>query len=160
MTIPPSPNPRRVLPRVLSRVLLMVTGVAVLAFLDPVQATTVRDIGLIIAAVAGNAFIIEYAIVAPWQKSAPGRNIMGMMVSTAALLDLNLAALILGREYALRPYAGAYVYYALIFFIVGRGWMVWRAQHDAAKAKVDRRAAAAQALTAGFHTIKRRKEPK
>lgn len=147
MTNPPSRHEGSVRRRVGSRIILVGIGIAVLSLLDSREVTTARDVTLIMAAVAGNVFILGYAILAPWFRSAVGRNIMGMMASTAALLDLNLAALVLGREYALRPYAGAFIYCSLLFFILGRLRMVWRAQVTVPRA--EKKAAMLRALTAG-----------
>lgn len=81
--------------------------------------STIYLLALGYVAAATSAFVVTYHILQRWWETAVGRNIMLMMASLAAITDLALVNVILGRPVWLRV-----VFWALYLVIGTAAW--WR----------------------------------
>lgn len=91
-------------------------------------ALQVGDTALIIIAIIVNTFVIQYALLSKWKKTRAGESLMYAKMCLAALVDLSLITVILGPDWAGRPYVRAILFIAIAYTQGRLYWSLLRSQ--------------------------------
>lgn len=88
----------------------------------------VGDVLFIVSAVLADVFVVAYHFLAPWWKTAVGRNLQAFMVTAALLLDLSCVRIFSNASLNESWFAMFRIAIGLITGVVV-GWRLWLLIH-------------------------------
>lgn len=85
---------------------------------------------ILLSAVEATAFVVVYAMLAPWWRSDVGRNVMSLMFVIAMVLDLSVIRIYVPVTADVLWFAILrLIVFALVPVVLGmRLWLLWRVQ--------------------------------